>query len=202
MLEELAQTEQPVAEGATLEGNGGERPAAKKGQARVGSRARQTREAVPAAETSQTRTALLSQSAAELRKRLGEHRDKAAEALQELLKKRQVKTVNSAEALRQTLEPAREFPLPAADLLRDAETLLRRGGWPEKESIKDLDKEELHNVRKAAKKARYLVEALPEDATLVSAALRFEALQEAGGQCMMRSNSHAPRAATSARTTT
>lgn len=124
---------------------------------------------------------LVSKAAAELRSKLGNRRDRAAHQLQGVLEKRQTRTVKAAQKLLRTLEIAADASLSADDLQRNAELLLTRDGLLNV-SVDTLDEEELHNIRKAAKKARYLAELLPGDPTLVRTAERFEALQEAGGQ--------------------
>lgn len=129
-----------------------------------------------------TNTAVLSHSAGELRERLGRERVEAAKDLQDLLRHQQSKTARAAEKLLEALEPAKNFALPSPDLLRDAELVLTRDGLLKRAGERKLNGEELHTVRKAAKRARYLAEMLPEDALLVEAAQGFEALQEAGGQ--------------------
>ncbi len=145
-------------------------------------KAKRAGKAASESETAETGAGGLSQPASELRKELGHERDKAADALQEILRKRQAKTARAAEKLLAKLETVRDFALPGPELLRDAEALLARSGMPGKGPITKLSKGELHTIRKAAKTARYLAESLPEDATLVAAARGFEALQEAGGQ--------------------
>ena len=126
--------------------------------------------------------AVLSHSADELRKRLGRERIEAAKDLQDLLRKRQGKTARAAETLLEALEPVNDFALASPDLLRNADTLLTRDGLLGNTAVAKLNEHELHNVRKAAKKARYLAETLPDDPVLAGAAQRFEQLQEAGGQ--------------------
>ena len=83
-----------------------------------------------------------------------------------------------------SLEAADALPLAAEELLREAQAVFTREGLLKKGAgaVEDLDTEELHTLRKAAKAARYLAETLPENAAAVTAASRFEALQEAGGQ--------------------
>ncbi len=124
----------------------------------------------------------LQAAAEELRAELGSDRDEAAAALQTVLRKRQVETTEDLDTLLAVLLPARDVALSGADLLSDAEAVLLQAGPFGRRRIAKLDEDELHNVRKAAKKARYLAEALPGDAALATAARRFEALQEAGGQ--------------------
>lgn len=126
--------------------------------------------------------ALLSASAKELRDHLSQSRQKAAQELVALLRKRQVKTAKAAQELLQVLCAAEEVPLPGAELLKDAEGLLSRDGLLGKTPISDLGEDELHTIRKSAKRARYLAESLPEDEALTAAAGRFEAMQDAGGQ--------------------
>ncbi len=157
----------------------GQEPA-DKGRAKT--KARRGAKAATFPEATQTHAGLLQESAKELRKQLGHERDKAAIALQDVLRKRQVKTSKAAEDLLLLLEAARDFALPGPDLLRDAEAIFSRDGLLRSGPVTKLDKGDLHTIRKAAKAARYLAESLPENATLVAAARRFETLQEAGGQ--------------------
>ena len=55
-------------------------------------------------------------------------------------------------------------------------------GTHSESGVEALDEQELHDLRKAAKAARYLAETLPGNPVLGAAAHRFEALQNAGGQ--------------------
>ena len=123
----------------------------------------------------------LAEGAKELRDALGKERDHGAEDLQDLLKKRQTRTAQAAEALLGTLHPAREFALPEVELLNQARATLQRNGNLRKGKIADLSEKQLHSLRKDAKAARYLAEALPESAAAVAVAERFESVQEAGG---------------------
>ena len=178
MLETFATTENAIA--ANGAGKDGHAPA------KTASAKKKSSGAKAAADGSQAArreaAALLSDSAEELRKRMGKERDKAATALQHLLVRRQAKTALASEALLKALEPAEDLVLPAADLLRDAESVLARDGLLQPEAVARLKEERLHQVRKAAKAARYVAESLPDDLALAEAARGFESLQEAGGQ--------------------
>lgn len=171
MLEDFAQTEDKLVESAPE--NSDPDAAPKRGR---------KRSSEATAEESPDNASLLSKAATDLRKRMGKERDKAAADLQDLLKARQRKTARASEALLEVLKPAEELALPGTDLLRNAESVLTRDGVLRNGDIAELDEEQLHSVRKAAKAARYVAESLPDDAALVAAAERFETLQEAGGQ--------------------
>ena len=181
MLEEFSESEDAE---ANTEANAGTNEAGPE-PAQTGKKKR-TGQGKPArrADTSarESNPALLSEAAAELRKHMGRERDEAAAALQDLLQHRQVKTTRAAEKLLKVLTPADDVALPAADLLRDAESVLSRDGLLQPDALASLGEDDLHAVRKAAKAARYVAEALPDDQALADAARRFEALQEAGGQ--------------------
>lgn len=189
MLEDFAASEQSLlGPAAQAETNAAEVTAKRKSSAAKGQKRKPDQEAEapekPPTQGDEARenAAVLSQSAVELRKRLGREREKAAADLLDVLKHRQAKTARAAETLLSALDPAKDLALPAADLLRDAEAVLTRDGLLAAGKISDLDEDELHSVRKAAKKARYLAESLPNDTLLAAAAQRFESLQEAGGQ--------------------
>lgn len=124
----------------------------------------------------------LAEGASDLRGHIGSQRDHAAADLQKLLKKRQTKTAAAAEALLKVLHPAQEVQLPAEQLLRHAQGIFEREGLLADSPAADLNDDELHSLRKAAKAARYLAETLPEDPLAKKAAERFEALQQAGGE--------------------
>ncbi|MGI4830303.1 MAG: CHAD domain-containing protein, partial [Janthinobacterium lividum] len=127
--------------------------------------------------------------AAALRDYLKSKRENAAKGLQDLLEKHGSKAARAAEKLLAVLEPAEETPLAEDELLRQAEAVFAHSGLLAEGVPGDLDEDELHTVRKAAKAARYLAETLPgadgkeggKSAGAVAAS-RFEALQEAGGQ--------------------
>ncbi len=131
--------------------------------------------------TAENARTLLADGANTLRKHLSKHRDAAAEDLQRLLKKRQTKAVRAIEQLLKQLRPAENLALPAPTLLAMAESLLGRTKLPGHTRLPKAGEDDLHDIRKAAKAARYLAETLPGDATAEAAARRFEALQEAGG---------------------
>ncbi len=177
MLEEFSESEDAEANAGT---NGTGPEPAQTGKKKRSGKAKSARKADTSAR--ERNAALLSEAAAELRKHMGRERDEAAAALQELLQHRQVKTARAAEKLLKVLTPAEDVALPAADLLRDAESVLSRDGLLQADALASLGEDDLHAVRKAAKAARYVAEALPDDQVLADAARRFEALQEAGGQ--------------------
>ncbi len=116
-----------------------------------------------------------------LRRHLGKKRDAAAEDLQRLLGKRQSKAVRALERLLKQLESAENLALPASTLLAQVESLLQQTPLIQPGFPAEAGEDDLHNIRKAAKSARYLAETLPGHPAAETAARRFEALQEAGG---------------------
>lgn len=124
----------------------------------------------------------LQKGASDLRAHMGKQRDALAADLLKLLKKRQTKAASAAEKLLKTLEPAEELALEADHLLHHAHGLLERDGLLARGDAGELSKNDLHTIRKAAKRARYLAETLPENAAAAEAARHFESLQETGGQ--------------------
>ncbi len=179
MLEEFAETEDGLAHGGIP--SIGTPPAKAKSAEKAPPAAAKSR-AKSTADQAQSAAAHLRDAATDLRKQMARERDKAAAALQDLLKERQTKTARAAEKLLAVLEPAQDLALPAPDLLRDAESVLTRAGLLHPNTLPKLEEDDLHSVRKAAKAARYVAEALPDDHALSEAARGFEALQEAGGQ--------------------
>lgn len=125
---------------------------------------------------------VLGKAACELRDELGHAREHAAKQLQGVLAKHQIKVAKDCQSLIKKLKAGDGFAMQGPDLLRDAQALLTRDGVIEQKAITSMGRDELHSVRKAAKKARYLTELLPQDATLAEAARAFETMQEAGGQ--------------------
>lgn len=180
MLEQFAEAEDARADHQSSTNGAGPRKNAS-ARSKSPAHAKAPASAHKAAAEAKAATAL-SRAASDLRKHMGRARDKAAAALQDLLKDRQARTARASEALLKVLQPAADLALPAPDLLRDAESVLSRGGLLKPEALPTLKEDDLHTVRKAAKAARYVAEALPDDQTLAEAARRFESLQEAGGQ--------------------
>lgn len=180
MLEQIAEAEDAAETARSAQGGKKSARRSHRGSATPSEGAEAVEEQT--AEASQDSAALLSKSAAELRHRMGRERDKAAGALQELLHERQTKISRAAEALLDALQPAEDLAMAGTELLRDAEAVLERNRLLTTRKVQDLDEDELHTVRKAAKAARYVAESLPQDELLTAAAQRFEALQEAGGQ--------------------
>lgn len=125
--------------------------------------------------------AALQHSAEELRHHMAHARVAAAEALQSTLQKRQKRTTLAAERLLHALAPAVHGSLSLDGLLGITETVLRRNGRLTAGRIERLDKDQLHDVRKAAKAARYIAETAPHEQSLQEASRRYEGLQEAGG---------------------
>ena len=136
----------------------------------------------PMAEDLRSSGQALAKGAAALRDHLRNKREHAGADLQKLLKKHQARTARAAEALLKAFEDAEQVSLSAAALVQHAQDVLLRDGLPTKADVKSLGENDLHSVRKSAKAARYLAETLPGSPVADTAAGRFEALQQAGGQ--------------------
>jgi CHAD domain-containing protein len=119
--------------------------------------------------------------ATRLRRKLKHERDKQAADLLQLLKKHRKKFPVVFEKLLDALEPAESLTLSQARLI----AIVRE--WyaqhtPGSSTPPD-DPDELHNIRKRAKLARYLAESAPESAASARRlAAHFESLQQAGGK--------------------
>jgi CHAD domain-containing protein len=115
----------------------------------------------------------------DLRRDLKRQREDAAEALLQLLHKRQAPFAVTFESLLEVLAPAASFALTQSQLI----TLIHRWFKQAASAASDPhDPEQLHELRKRAKLARYLAESAPEAATAAHRmATRFNALQQAGG---------------------
>ncbi len=108
-----------------------------------------------------------------------EVRTEMAKKLLVILGKRQAKVAGSLEALLHALKPAETRTLSAAEMLAVVHGAFRA---TRELRLKSPDDDELHTIRKAAKRARYQLETAPNAATAVRAARLYEALQDAGGQ--------------------
>lgn len=117
-----------------------------------------------------------------LRRHLTREREGAQGKLRKLVHRVQSKAALRAEALVQALEPSAEISLSAGELLERSQTLLLQDGLLTSALKRRLTEEELHDLRKGAKAARYLAETLPDSSLVRRAARRYEALQDAGGQ--------------------
>lgn len=141
-----------------------------------------------ASEPAEAERSAVREGAAALRDHLRAKRDQTSSSLQGLLEKHGSRAARAAERLLAVLEPADEAALAEAELLERAEAVFSHAGLLASGAPGDLDEDELHTVRKAAKAARYLAETLPgvkegqARTAGAKAANRFEALQETGGQ--------------------
>ena len=110
-----------------------------------------------------------------LRKRITRNRQRRERKLIATLEQQLPKLARDTEELLAAVKPAKDLEVPVSDLLatieRNMERMLRSPEHGE---------EHLHDLRKAAKRARYQCESLPgpEAATRAN---RLEALQDAGG---------------------
>jgi CHAD domain-containing protein len=120
-----------------------------------------------------------SKQSRDLRRDLKHQREDAAEALLQLLHKRQAPFAVTFESLLEVLAPATSFALTQSQLI----ALIRRWFRQAASAASDPhDPEQLHELRKRAKLARYLAESAPEAATAAHRmATRFNTLQQAGG---------------------
>ena len=132
-------------------------------------------------------------------------RDQCATELQQLIQKREAAIAGALEKLAKVLRPAEGLRLSAAQLMDNAQTDYRRLGKrlhldralkngshrPEataagkngnKRNGDGLKDEQLHEIRKAAKAARYMAEGASESRRAKLLAQQYEALQESGGQ--------------------
>jgi CHAD domain-containing protein len=111
-----------------------------------------------------------------LRKRL---REKAADDLLDIIRRHGPKVSAALEDLLALLEPAQGLNLSANELLR----LVDRGFSHQPSlGIRNPSEDQLHDIRKAAKVARYQAENVPDSASARLAAQRYEQLQEQGGE--------------------
>lgn len=119
--------------------------------------------------------------ARELRRQLKRDREKHAEALLEVLKQERADLPIVFRQLNDALKPARSLSVSDAELTALVLTWYRRRSPAAAPRRDDVD--QLHHIRKQAKLARYLAESAPDSAPKAHRlAVKFEALQEAGGE--------------------
>ena len=110
-----------------------------------------------------------------LRKRIGRNRQRVERKLVAAIEQQLPKLARNTEELLKALKPARELKVPVDDLLTTIERKMQR-------MLRSPDKgeEHLHDLRKAAKRARYQCESMPGPQASAMAK-RLEDLQDAGG---------------------
>lgn len=117
-----------------------------------------------------------SKEAAKLRSLLKHRRSKAAEKLLHTLHKHQAKLACALESLLEVLAPAESLTIPVEHLVAlTLDWYARRASSAGKQ-----DNRRLHNIRKAAKLARYIAESAISTPTR-NLARTFESLQQSGG---------------------
>lgn len=117
-----------------------------------------------------------SQEARKLRSLLEQRRDEAAESLLSTVHKHQSKLTRTLEALLQALAPAESVAIPATSL-----GPLALGWYADHAPVATpQDHRQLHDIRKAAKLARYIAESASSPSTR-RLARTFESLQQSGG---------------------
>jgi CHAD domain-containing protein len=162
----------------TAPGKSGRKSAAKfRGKTATGSHNASVARGIPEAAQ-----AVLQKGAGDLRSHMASQREASVADLEKLLKKRQAKLAGAAEELLKALHDGEKQELPVEALLHHAEGVLRRDALLGRTPVAEMDEDELHTVRKAAKAARYLAETMPGQPEAVVAGQRFETLQDSGGQ--------------------
>jgi CHAD domain-containing protein len=129
-----------------------------------------------------------------LAKHLKQQRDQDAAKLTGLLRTEELKLAKALKKLEDTLSPADNLKLPAAQLAEHIASWFHKqtpqlpapagNGHPGgRHYVEQLDENALHTLRKASKLGRYMAESLPADfAGAKRLAGVFEKLQESGGQ--------------------
>jgi CHAD domain-containing protein len=110
-----------------------------------------------------------------LRKILGRHRRRAERKLLRSIEKQQAKLAGDLETVLSALKPAEAAQVPSHELLA---SIARKFG--RSLLFHEAGEKKLHDLRKAAKHARYQCEALP-GASAAAFAKQLETLQDAGG---------------------
>jgi len=130
----------------------------------------------------------LKHSAQKLQAKLASKRDARAEKLSAFLHKRGLRVMDAFGRLMHVLDKTSSTRFHETPLLNYAEDFVRKA-WPPSLTSKGkagssmrTTTRQLHDLRKAAKRARYLAESLPGAARASHTARRFEALQNAGGR--------------------
>ncbi len=117
----------------------------------------------------------LSKTQNKLRKRIGKDRQRRERKLLSAIEQHLPKLARDTEELLAALKPAKELEVPVDDLLaaieRRMERMLRS---------REQGEQHLHDLRKAAKRARYQCEGMPGPQA-AAMAKRLEELQDAGG---------------------
>lgn len=118
-------------------------------------------------------------------------RQQAATKFHKLINAREKKIALRLEDLRKAVAPGEEVRLPATAYLDAAAVFVRshahlsrasrNAPHPAPEVWAKLSEDELHDLRKAAKLARYMLEPAPSMARTREAGKRFHAVQNAGG---------------------
>ncbi|HEY4380640.1 MAG TPA: CHAD domain-containing protein [Acidobacteriaceae bacterium] len=127
-------------------------------------------------------TPALRQEASQLRSDLKRRRDAHAEELMNLLRKHRSKLPLLFEKFFDALKPAGLVTLTEAQLIALVDQWYIRHASPVSPSTLE-SRDQLHDIRKRAKLARYLAESAPRSATAAHLlAARFEDLQQAGGK--------------------
>lgn len=116
--------------------------------------------------------------AARLRSKLQQQRAKAANQLQQALRKRHTKLTNTLESLLKTLDNGDPPELTSTELAR-----LTTDWFSSNSPAPSDNPDDLHTIRKTAKIARYLAENAPKQARVPrKLATDFESLQQIGGE--------------------
>lgn len=117
----------------------------------------------------------IAQTQDKLRKRITKNRARSERKLLAAIEQQLPKLARDTEELLKALKPAKELKVPVDDLLGGIEHKMER-------MLRSREKgeEHLHEVRKAAKRARYQCEAMPGPQA-AAMATRLEDLQDAGG---------------------
>ena len=101
-----------------------------------------------------------------------------ARKLLDVLGKRQAKVAGALEALLHALKPAEDRALPVTEMLALVDRAFHA---THALRLRSPSEDDLHTIRKAAKKARYQMETAPKSTIARRAAEQYEALQDAGG---------------------
>jgi len=96
-----------------------------------------------------------------------------------ILTKRQGRVAGSLEALLHALKAAEDRALPVREMVPLVD---RAFGATHALRLKAPDEDDLHTIRKAAKRARYQMETVPSSVVARRTAATYDALQDAGGQ--------------------
>ncbi|QHN01947.1 CHAD domain-containing protein [Granulicella sp. WH15] len=136
----------------------------------------------PASLIGGTASTQLQRHSHKLRSFFAEERQQEASELQSLLQQLQRKLTRSLERLFEVLKPFEPLTILASDLIAAVQS------WFEHESLavlqgKESNAERLHDIRKSAKLARYMLESAPASARKARKLARaFEEVQQSGGR--------------------